>query len=240
MLVRSCESRQVLQDSRSYRSSSNASAIYIDHPIRTRTVHILRAAGAAIDAKTYEAGLWGVLAERSLQGRRATLGVLVLVAVSSLAQPARPVIVQAPRRVSMRAQRVRGPFLTTMAVLFGVLALSNATKAWQHLQDPNDLGIVVFGIRFETFTSNLSIGLAMGLVLATYAYGLWMLRRWVLPLSIAYAFWVPVNLVLFWHRQTSPEIPPVAGILAYLAIALGGSIGTALYLAYHRERLALA
>ena len=139
----------------------------------------------------------------------------------------------------MNGQRVRGPFLTTMAVLFGVLALSNATKAWQHLRDPSHLGIVIFGIRFESFASNATIGLAMGLVLATYAYGLWTLRRWVLPLSIAYAFWVPVNLVLFWYRQTSPDIPPVAGILGYLAIALGGSIGTALYLAYHRGRLAL-
>jgi hypothetical protein len=140
----------------------------------------------------------------------------------------------------MSGQRGRGPFLTTMAVLFGVLALSNATKAWQNLRDPTHLGIVVLGVRFETFISNLSIGLAMGLVLAIYAYGLWTLRRWVLPLSIAYAFWVPVNLVLFWYRQTSPDIPPVLGILGYLAIALGGSIGTALYLAYHRERLALA
>src|SRR4029450_11625986 len=140
----------------------------------------------------------------------------------------------------MSGQRGRGPFLTTMAVLFAVLALSNATKAWQNLRDPTHLGIVILGVRFETFASNLSSGLAMALVLATYAYGLWTLRPWVLQLSIAYAFWVPVNLVLFWYRQTSPDIPPVLSILGYLAIGLGGSIGAALYLAYHRERLALA
>jgi hypothetical protein len=138
----------------------------------------------------------------------------------------------------MTGQRERGPFLTSMAVLFGLLTLSNCTKAWQHLQDPKSLGIVIFGVRYEAFGANLALGWAMGLITAAYAYGLWRLRRWVIPLSIAWAFWVPVNLVLFWHRQTDPDIPPVAGLLAYLAIALGGSIGTALYLAYHRERLA--
>jgi len=48
---------------------------------------------------------------------------------------------------------------------------------------------------------------------------------------------VPVNLVLFWYFQTGPEIPPLPFILIYLAIAFTGSIGTALYLAYHRDKL---
>ena len=137
----------------------------------------------------------------------------------------------------MTNQRTRGAFLTVMAVLFAVLALSNATKALQHLQDPKVLGIVIFGVRFETVASNLILGPLMGLVLAAYSYGLWTLRPWVAPLSIAYAFYVPVNLVLFWYRQTGPEIPPVGSILAYLAVSLTGSIGTALYLAYHRDKL---
>jgi hypothetical protein len=138
----------------------------------------------------------------------------------------------------MTGRRARGPFLTTMAVLFGVLAVSNTTKAWQHLQDPKMLGIVVFGVRFETLATNLVIGPSMGLVLAAYAYGLWTLRRWVLPLSMAYAFWVPVNLVLFWYRQPVTDTPNLLGIVAYLVVALGGSIGTALYAAWHRELFA--
>ena len=77
----------------------------------------------------------------------------------------------------------------------------------------------------------------MGVVLAAYSYGLWKLRSWVAPLSIAYAFYVPVNLVLFWYRQTGPEVPPLSFLLAYLAVAFTGSIGTALYLAYHRDKL---
>jgi hypothetical protein len=134
--------------------------------------------------------------------------------------------------------RVRGPFLTVMAVLIGVLAVSDFTKAVQHLHDPKTLGIVIFGVRFERVASNLIFGPMMGVVLAAYAYGLWKLKPWVAPLSIAYAFYVPVNLVLFWYFQTGPEIPPLSFILIYLAVAFTGSIGTALYLAYHRDKLA--
>jgi len=138
----------------------------------------------------------------------------------------------------MTEERVRGPFLTVMAVLFGVLALSNFTKALQHLRDPGHLGIVIFGVRFESVRSNLILGPLLGLVLAAYAYGLWKLKPWVAPLSIVYAFYVPLNLVLFWYLQTGPEIPPLGFILVYLAVAFTGSIGTALYLAYHRDKLA--
>lgn len=137
----------------------------------------------------------------------------------------------------MANERKRDPFLTAMAILFGVLAVSNFTKAFQFSSDPTHLGIVIFGVRFESFASNLILGPLTGLVLAAYAYGLWTRRRWVLPLSIFYAFYVPVNLVLFWHRDVGPELPPVVGLLGYLAVALGGSIGTALYLTAHRREL---
>jgi hypothetical protein len=133
--------------------------------------------------------------------------------------------------------RTRGPFLTVMAVLLGLLTISNFTKALQYAGNPTVGGIVIFGVRFESVASNLVLGPLMGLVLAAYAYGLWKLKPWVAPLSIAYAFYVPTNLVLFWYRNMGPEIPPLVGILAYLAVALTGSIGTALYLAYHRDKL---
>jgi hypothetical protein len=92
-------------------------------------------------------------------------------------------------------------------------------------------------VRFESFASNLVLGPLMGLLLAAYAYGLWTLRRWVFPLSIFYAFYVPVNLVIFWYRNTNPEGFGIGGLLAYLAVALGGSIGTALHLAYRHDAL---
>ncbi len=137
----------------------------------------------------------------------------------------------------MTERRPRPAFLTIMAVLFGLLAVSNATKALQHARDPHTLGLVVFGVRFDSVAANATLGPLMGLLLAAYAWGLWHVRRWVVPLSIAYAFYVPTNLVLFWYRETGPAVPPLGFILVYLVFALGGSIGTALHLAYHRDLL---
>jgi hypothetical protein len=131
----------------------------------------------------------------------------------------------------------RGVFLTVMAVLYTLLTISNFTKAIQYLNNPAVGGIVIFGVRFESVVSNLILGPLMGLVVGAYAYGLWTLKPWLAPLSVAYAFYVPVNLVLFWYFHTASEIPPLGFILAYLAIAFTGSIGTALYLAYHRDKL---
>jgi len=80
------------------------------------------------------------------------------------------------------------------------------------------------------------VGPLFGMVLLIYAYGIWKMRAWVLPLSLVYAFYVPYNLVLFWFTHTTGP-RSIGFIVFYLAIALTGSVGTALYLAYHRERL---
>ncbi|MGA7871919.1 MAG: hypothetical protein WCA22_13615 [Candidatus Binatus sp.] len=134
------------------------------------------------------------------------------------------------------ARTPRGTFLTVMTVLFVVLALSDFTKAIQFARHPALLGLVVFGHRLHGIAHNLVLGPLFGAVLLFFAYGIWNLRKWVLPLSIVYAFYVPYNLVLFWYTQP-PGPRPIGAIVGYLAIALTGSIGTAIYLAYHRERL---
>jgi len=130
----------------------------------------------------------------------------------------------------------RGWFLTVMTVLFVVLALSDFTKALQFANDPAVGGLVILGHKFRGVAHNLMLGPIFGLILLTYAYGIWNLRAWALPLAITYAFYVPVNMVLFWSlHQLAP--PSVGFIVIYLFISLTGSIGTAIYLAYHRERL---
>lgn len=131
---------------------------------------------------------------------------------------------------------IRGKFLSTFAVLLAVLALSNFTKPFQNMADPTK-GLVVFGVRFETVGANVVLGPLFGAILAAYAYGIWRLKAWVLPLAIAYAFYVPVNLVVFWFLHGAGPHMPVIGLLVYLAVAFTGSIGTALYLAYHHDRL---
>ena len=130
----------------------------------------------------------------------------------------------------------RGIFLTVYAVLFVVLGISDCTKALQRIQNPEVGGLVVFGHKFMSIGTNAILGPIFGLILFSYAYGIWRMKRWVLPLSIAYAFYVPVNLVLFWSMRVGPP-PSLNFILFYLFVSLSGSIGTAIYLAYHRERL---
>jgi hypothetical protein len=142
-----------------------------------------------------------------------------------------------PRMANQTSARApRGAFLTVMTALFVLLALSDFTKALQFVNNPAIGGLVVFGHKFRGVGHNLVLGPLFGIVFLIYAFGLWNLRAWVLPLSIVYAFYVSYNLVLFWYLQ--PEGPrPIGFIVIYLAIALTGSIGTAIYLAYHRERL---
>ncbi len=129
----------------------------------------------------------------------------------------------------------RGSFLTVMAVLFVVLALSNFTKAIQYQHDPAVGGLVVFGYKIQGVGANAIAGPLFGLILLAYAYGLWKLRPWVKTLSVIYAFYVPYNLVLFWFLHTDAR-PSVRFIVQYLAIALIGSVGTALYVAHHKDR----
>jgi hypothetical protein len=130
----------------------------------------------------------------------------------------------------------RGTFLTVMTVLFAVLAFSDFTKGFQYANDPAVGGLVILGHKFQGVGINLALGPIFGIILASYAFGIWKLKAWVLPLSIVYAFYVPVNLVLFWslHQLTPPS---VGFIVMYLFLSVGGSVGTAIYLAYHRERL---
>ncbi|HKN11912.1 MAG TPA: hypothetical protein VJX68_01835 [Candidatus Binatus sp.] len=134
------------------------------------------------------------------------------------------------------ARAPRGWFLTVMTVLFLLLALSDFTKAFQFANNPAIGGLVVLGHKFHGVAHNLVLGPIFGIVLLIYAFGIWNMRAWVLPLSIVYAFYVPVNMVMFWSLHQLP--PPTVGfIVMYLFLSLTGSVGTAIYLAYHRERL---
>jgi hypothetical protein len=121
-----------------------------------------------------------------------------------------------------------------MTALFVLLALSDFTKALQYAGNPAVGGLVIFGHKFQQYL--WVIGPLFGVVLLAYAYGIWNLRAWALPLSIVYAFYVPANMVLFWSLHQLP--PPTVGfIVMYLFLSLTGSVGTAIYLAYHRDRL---
>jgi len=131
----------------------------------------------------------------------------------------------------------RGPFLTVMAVLFALLAISDFTKPLAFIHPTPTSGIVEFGHRFHNLPHTAILGVMFGVLFLFYAYGLWNLRGWVLPIAIGYAFYVPFNVTLFNSNPEAGSQYSLAFTLIWLAIALGGSIGTAIYLAYNRERL---
>ena len=137
----------------------------------------------------------------------------------------------------MTNERSRGPVLTTLAILMGLLALSNFSKPLgQAMQPESDAGFVFFGHRLHG-AANAIMGPLFGLLLAAYAYGAWTRKRWVVPLAVAYAAYVVVNLGLFVMTAPPAEGQSLAFMAAYTAVAIGVSAGGAWYLYRNRNRL---
>ncbi len=133
------------------------------------------------------------------------------------------------------AAKSRGIVLTIFAILFALMALSNFSKPLH--MSPN-VGFVFFGTKL-TGTANLIAGLAFGALLAIYAYGIWTMRRFALPIAHFYATYVVLNLLLFTinNRGTS-ELPPLAGWIGYIVVAVGVSSGAAVMLTLRKGDLA--
>jgi hypothetical protein len=128
----------------------------------------------------------------------------------------------------------RGPMLTTFAVLFVILALSNFLKPF-HL-DPN-AGFVFFGTKTHGI-ANAILGPAFGALLVMYAIGIWRLRLWVLPIAYAYAAYVILNLLLYTIRNAgSPGQPSPVMMMGYVAVAIGVSAGSAVVLHRRKDEL---
>ena len=133
--------------------------------------------------------------------------------------------------------RSRDPWLTVLAVLMGLLAISNFAKPLgQAMQPEGDAGFVFLGHRLHGL-ANAIMGPLFGLLLATYAYGVSTRRRWVVPLAIAYAGYVVLNLVLFAMTAPEAQATGLGFTVPYTAVAIGVSAGGALYLYRNRHRL---
>jgi hypothetical protein len=119
----------------------------------------------------------------------------------------------------------RGPALTTFAILFAALAVSNFLKPLQ--LGGERTGFVFLGRRLAG-SPNAVAGPLFGAFLLVYAVGIWRMRRWALGMAYAYAAYVVLNLILFNLRNVSP---PGAGYLVfgivYATVAIGVSSGAA-------------
>ena len=133
------------------------------------------------------------------------------------------------------ADSKRGAVLTTFAVLFGLIAVSNMLKPFQF--GGARTGFVFFGTRLSGLP-NTVIGPLFGVFQAVYAAGIWRMRRYAIPMSHAYALYVLVNLFLFNELNSVPEGAGYKIIgLIYVAVAVGVSLGSAIILTKRKSEL---
>ena len=129
----------------------------------------------------------------------------------------------------------RGQALTIFAVLFGLLAISNLLKPL-HIGG-EQTGFVFFGQRLSG-TPNMLIGPLFGIFLAVYAYGIWNMRRFALPMGHAYALYVILNLILFSMRtETPPGVGYVIFCIVYSVVAVGVALGSAILITKRKAEL---
>ncbi|HYL60845.1 MAG TPA: hypothetical protein VEU51_18405 [Candidatus Acidoferrales bacterium] len=133
------------------------------------------------------------------------------------------------------AAKSRGIVLTIFAVLFALMALSNFSKP---LHMSSNVGFVFLGTKL-TGIANLIVAPLFGLLLAIYAYGIWTMRRFALPIAHFYATYVILNLLLFTiNNRATGNLPPLAGWIGYIVVAVGVSLGSAVMLTRRKADLA--
>jgi hypothetical protein len=128
----------------------------------------------------------------------------------------------------------RGVVLTTIAILFALLGLSNFLKPF-HLLDNE--GFVFLGVR-QIGLSNAILGPAFGAFLWMYALGIWRMKRYALPMAQFYALYVIVNLALFTiHARAAGQHGSVFEAVIYTTLGVGVSSGAAIVLNLRKSEL---
>ena len=129
----------------------------------------------------------------------------------------------------------RGALVTTLAILFAILAITDILKPL-HLEGPTT-GLVFFGTR-QSGIANAILGPLMGIILLAYAAGMWRMRRYAIIIGWLYAAYVILNLALYLKlnppAKTQGEM--IFGIV-YMVLAIAMTVGTASVLTSRRERL---
>lgn len=119
------------------------------------------------------------------------------------------------------------------AIAFALMAISNLSKPFK--MSPN-VGFVFFGYKL-TGIGNTIVGPIFGIILAVYAYGIWTMRRFALPIAHFYATYVILNLLMFTIRNRE-AMPPLLGWIGYIIVAVGFSLGAAIVLTQRKAELA--
>jgi hypothetical protein len=129
----------------------------------------------------------------------------------------------------------RGFALTIFAILFALLAISNFLKPVPMGGPAGERkGFVFLGTR-TSGTANLILGPTFGIIVAAYAFGIWRMKRYALPLSYAYLAYVVINSTLFTMKN--PRYGSVGFVLLTSAIGIGVPLASAILLTRRRAEL---
>jgi len=126
----------------------------------------------------------------------------------------------------------RGVLLTIFAVLFVLLAISNFSKPFSH--DPG-IGFVCLGVR-QSGSANAILGTLFGIGLLIFAYGIWTMRHYALPVAYIFLVWVCINTILFRIKNPTAQSSIAFTIFAAL-LGIGVPLATAIILSRRRAEL---
>ena len=128
----------------------------------------------------------------------------------------------------------RGVLLTTFALLFVLLAISDFAKPFQHSAG---VGFVFMGVR-QSGIGNAVMGPMFGVALLIFAYGIWTMRYYALPVAYIYTAFVVVNMALFsMKNRSAPDQPSLIVAIGSTAIGVGVPLATAIILSRRRADL---
>jgi hypothetical protein len=114
-----------------------------------------------------------------------------------------------------------------------------ALRATTNLFKPFGAGsaFVFFRVMLRSH-AGLWLAAAFGVAMLAYAWGAWNLRRYALPMGIAYAAFVVLNIPLFAIINDIPTTPVARAVeFAFLLIGVGVTTGAAYLLHAHRHEL---
>src|SRR5713226_10526786 len=109
--------------------------------------------------------------------------------------------------------RRRGAILTVFAMGFALMAISNFSKPLSGGRG----GFVLLGTRL-TGVPNMIFGPLFGAILGVYAYGIWTMRKFALPIAYFYAAYVILNLILYSAKHHGELGTSPAGMIFYLIV----------------------
>lgn len=131
------------------------------------------------------------------------------------------------------AEKSRGTTLTILALLFVLLAISNFLKPFSH--DPG-VGLVFLGVKLQG-SGNAIMAPLFGLLLLIYAYGIWTMRRFALPVAYIFTGWVVVNMVLYSIKNHPQPPPSLVFTVVATAIGVGVPLAAAIFLSRRQADL---